>query len=69
MVGQIMSIKQIECKDCNSTEMFEHPKDAYEAGWQWLDIVEGEDVVNGWRCPKCVAGWDVIVNEHPEVLQ
>jgi hypothetical protein len=41
------------CKDCDAFTAQPESK-----GWRWVDLCDGEE---GWRCPKCVEGWRVIV--------
>ncbi|MGO9049412.1 MAG: hypothetical protein ACLQFW_21450 [Xanthobacteraceae bacterium] len=53
-----MSKKPRKCKDCDATTVSSSP---HRQGWQWLDIVDGADIANGWRCPACVSGWREIV--------
>ena len=49
------------CKDCDR----ETGNDLLNAGWAWIALVEGDDICNGWRCPECVEGWRIIVEEVP----
>ena len=50
--------RAIRCKDCNAITISPGP---IQDGWRWIDLVDGADICNGWRCPHCVAGWDVIL--------
>jgi hypothetical protein len=45
------------CKDCDAVTISPRP---IKDGWLWINLVEGADVCNGWRCPSCVAGWEEI---------
>jgi hypothetical protein len=55
----------LKCRDCDATTIAQRPG---AAGWEYVRIVENPDSANGWRCPKCAAGWNVIVEESPGVL-
>lgn len=54
------------CKDCDSesTDLYRD----YKYGWRPIDIVDGNDPINGWRCPHCAAGWDIICERLDEPL-
>jgi hypothetical protein len=54
---------QYQCKDCEA--MCEDGDGSLiKRGWQYLDLVEPPDECSGWRCPQCVAGWDIIASER-----
>jgi hypothetical protein len=54
----------IQCKDCDAVS-HEDPGPGSARGWSYLNITDDDaDPVNGWRCPKCVAGWQIIVDEQ-----
>jgi hypothetical protein len=53
------------CKDCDHQTSIEPGPDLIKAGWDWIDLVEGDNICNGWRCPECVEGWRIIVEEAP----
>ncbi len=65
----------LKCKDCDTTTEIEIGPDLLRAGWEHLTFTdphgrwEEEDEVNGWRCPKCIAGWKIIINEQRGNLQ
>jgi hypothetical protein len=52
----------VRCKDCDATCDADDSK-----GWHWIDLVDPPDECNGWRCPQCVAGWKIIVDERASV--
>lgn len=54
------------CKDCNCETLLDPGPDLLKAGWDWIDLVDGDDVCNGWRCPACVKGSDHIVESAAE---
>lgn len=56
-----------QCKDCEAT--IGDDVSLVENGWRWIDLVEGGDVCNGWRCPACAKGWDTIIERTGEALQ
>jgi hypothetical protein len=57
------------CKDCDRETPIESGNELFKAGWDWIDLVDGPDIANGWRCPVCVEGWAIIVNEQRGNLQ
>jgi hypothetical protein len=36
------------------------------AGWEYVRVVEEDDLANGWRCPKCVAAWEAFTERPPD---
>jgi hypothetical protein len=62
----------MKCKDCdaevwvNEIDPVDEHKALAKLGWCWIDLTEPPDVCNGWRCPECRAGWEVIVHEAPD---
>jgi hypothetical protein len=62
----IVKFPILKCKDCDAITV---TKKLTDSGWEYVWINDDRtDPVNGWRCPKCVAGWEIIVSEHPQVL-
>ena len=51
------------CKDCDREMPVGPGPDLLKLGWNYIDLVEGDDIANGWRCPQCVEGWQIIVEE------
>jgi hypothetical protein len=47
----------VRCKDCDAVTISPKP---IGDGWRWINLVDGEDVCNGWRCAHCVEGWETI---------
>jgi hypothetical protein len=62
----------MKCKDCDAEIVGNEGNTEAEYrllvrfGWRWIDLVEPPDTCNGWRCPNCVLGWEIIVHEHPD---
>jgi hypothetical protein len=54
------------CKDCDRETLIESGNELLKTGWDWLDLVEGPDGANGWRCPECVKRWNEIVESAAE---
>jgi hypothetical protein len=55
--GRVMTT----CKDCSCETSIDPGPDLLKAEWNWIDLVDGDDIANGWRCPVCCAGWKEIV--------
>jgi hypothetical protein len=66
IVMSVVKFPILKCRDCDATIIAQRPTDS---GWDciWMND-DKTDPANGWRCPKCVAGWNIIAEEHPEVL-
>jgi hypothetical protein len=58
------------CKDCDQTIECSDGPGLLRAKWNYIDLTGDEnDPANGWRCPKCVEGWQIIVDEQQGKLQ
>jgi hypothetical protein len=52
----------VHCKDCDAVQTGQ----LIAAGWRYVDVVEGDDPANGWRCPKCFALWQALEDRLTE---
>ena len=55
--------RQTACKDCDASTI--SPSLILD-GWMWIDLVEPPDESNGWRCPRCVEGWGLLLKAHAQ---
>jgi hypothetical protein len=58
------------CKDCDQTIDCDGGPALLQAGWDYIQLTDDDhDPANGWRCPVCVEGWNIIVHEQRGNLQ
>jgi hypothetical protein len=65
-------MRVLKCKDCeNQTDNGDDDPALVRSGWSYRNIVSEDenDPLNGWRCPDCNKGWEIVVNEQRGELQ